>query len=43
MLKKGDGAVVAPGDTVMVHYSGVRWSNGEVFDSSWSKGHPPRS
>lgn len=40
VLKKGDGATVAPGATVMVHYSGVRWSTGEVFDSSWSKGAP---
>ena len=40
VLKKGDGATVASGDTVMVQYSGVRWSTGEVFDSSWSKGAP---
>jgi hypothetical protein len=40
VLKSGDGAVVAPGDSVMVHYAGVRWSDGTVFDSSWSKGAP---
>lgn len=40
VLKKGDGATVAAGDTVMVQYSGVRWSDGEIFDSSWSKGVP---
>jgi len=40
VLKKGDGAVVAPGDSVMLHYTGVRWSNGAEFDSSWSKGAP---
>lgn len=40
VLKKGDGAAVAPGDTVMLHYAGVRWSNGEVFDSSWAAGSP---
>ncbi|WP_194409934.1 FKBP-type peptidyl-prolyl cis-trans isomerase [Microbacterium cremeum] len=40
LLKKGDGAVVAPGDTVMVQYLGVRWSNGETIDSSWSNGSP---
>lgn len=40
VLKMGPGAVVAPGDSVMVHYAGVRWSNGEIFDSSWSKGTP---
>jgi len=40
LLKKGDGAVVASGDSVMVQYTGVRWSNGEVFDSSWNNGAP---
>ena len=40
VLKKGDGATVTPGAAVMVQYSGARWSNGEVFDSSWSKGAP---
>lgn len=40
VLKKGAGTVVAPGDSVMVHYAGVRWSTGAVFDSSWSKGTP---
>nr|WP_277348942.1 FKBP-type peptidyl-prolyl cis-trans isomerase [Microbacterium sp. CFH 90308] len=40
VLKKGDGPAVAPGDTVMLHYAGVRWSNGVVFDSSWAAGSP---
>lgn len=40
VLKKGDGPAVAPGDSVMVHYTGARWSNGEVFDSSWNNGAP---
>lgn len=40
VLKKGDGPVVAAGDTVMLQYSGVRWSNGLVFDSSWGSGTP---
>jgi hypothetical protein len=39
-LKKGDGATVAPGDTVLVQYTGVKWSDGSVFDSSWEKGTP---
>ena len=39
-LKKGDGAVVNPGDTVLVHYTGVKWSDGTVFDSSWDRGTP---
>lgn len=40
VLKKGDGATVVPGDSVMVHYTGVRWSDGTTFDSSWDKGAP---
>lgn len=34
-LIKGDGAVVAAGDAVMVQYHGVSWNSGEVFDQSW--------
>ncbi len=40
VLKKGDGATVAPGDTVLVQYTGVKWSDGSVFDSSWETGAP---
>ena len=29
-----------PGDTVLVHYTGVKWSDGTVFDSSWERGAP---
>jgi hypothetical protein len=39
-LKVGDGPVVASGDTVLVQYTGVKWSDGSVFDSSWDKGAP---
>ena len=39
-LKKGSGAVVHAGDTVIVHYTGVLWDIGDVFDSSWSSGSP---
>ncbi|MEV7693048.1 FKBP-type peptidyl-prolyl cis-trans isomerase [Microbacterium sp. NPDC089189] len=39
-LKKGDGAVVEPGATVLVQYTGVKWSDGSVFDSSWDRGTP---
>ncbi|KAA9111102.1 FKBP-type peptidyl-prolyl cis-trans isomerase [Microbacterium rhizomatis] len=39
-LKKGDGPVVASGDQVLVQYTGVKWSDGSVFDSSWTKGAP---
>lgn len=39
-LKTGDGPVVASGDQVLVNYTGVKWSDGTVFDSSWEKGSP---
>lgn len=37
-LKKGSGETVLPGDTVTVQYKGVLWRNGQMFDSSWSRG-----
>jgi FKBP-type peptidyl-prolyl cis-trans isomerase len=40
VLKKGDGAVVKPGATVTVHYTGALWSDNSIFDSSWTKGAP---
>lgn len=40
VLKKGDGDVVEPGDTVMLHHTGVRWSDGSVIDSTWATGAP---
>ncbi len=39
-LKKGPGATVQSGDTVLVQYTGVLWSDGTVFDSSWQNGTP---
>ncbi|MGN6425950.1 MAG: FKBP-type peptidyl-prolyl cis-trans isomerase [Leifsonia sp.] len=39
-LKKGSGETVLPGDTVTVQYKGVLWRNGQMFDSSWSRGAP---
>ncbi|WP_345802032.1 FKBP-type peptidyl-prolyl cis-trans isomerase [Microbacterium sp. AZCO] len=36
-LKKGDGAVVEAGDSVLVQYHGVSWDTGDVFDESWGK------
>jgi len=39
-LKKGDGATVASGDTVLVQYTGIKWTDGSVFDSSWETGTP---
>ena len=38
-LTKGDGAVVAEGQTVVAHYTGVLWG-GSVFDSTWDKDRP---
>ena len=38
----GTGAVVVAGDDVTVHYQGVNWNTGEVFDSSWRGGQPIR-
>lgn len=40
VLKKGDGPVVQAGGSVTVHYTGVLWSDGTVFDSSWSRKSP---
>lgn len=37
LLKKGDGATVADGDSVTVQYQGVIWSTGKVFDQSWGR------
>ncbi|CAN5203388.1 FKBP-type peptidyl-prolyl cis-trans isomerase [soil metagenome] len=39
-LKTGAGATVEDGDTVTVHYTGVLWKDGSVFDSSWASGRP---
>lgn len=39
-LKKGAGTTVKAGDTVTVHYTGVVWDTGKVFDSSWTRGTP---
>jgi FKBP-type peptidyl-prolyl cis-trans isomerase len=36
-LVKGTGAAAAEGDTVTVNYVGALYSNGKVFDSSWSR------
>lgn len=39
-LKKGTGKTVSAGDTVTVHYTGVIWATGAIFDSSWKNGTP---
>ena len=39
-LINGDGAAVAQGAQVTVHYVGVGLDSGEEFDSSWDRGEP---
>jgi FKBP-type peptidyl-prolyl cis-trans isomerase len=39
-LIKGSGPVVEKGQTITVHYTGVIWDSGTVFDSSWESGTP---
>jgi peptidylprolyl isomerase len=39
-LLRGDGAQVLEGSTVTVQYTGVRWSDGSLYDSSWEQGGP---
>lgn len=39
----GDGREAATSHTVEVHYAGVHVTNGEEFDSSWSRGGRPTS
>jgi len=40
VLIEGDGAAVDDGAEVTVHYTGINWNTGEVFDSSWQRGAP---
>jgi len=39
-LVVGTGPVVASGQTITVHYTGVIWASGKQFDSSWDRGAP---
>ena len=39
VLKKGNGATVTETSDVEVHYTGVLWDGGTVFDSSWKSGN----
>ncbi|MDT3330680.1 FKBP-type peptidyl-prolyl cis-trans isomerase [Microbacterium sp. KSW-18] len=39
-LKKGDGYKVQQGDYTLIQYTGVRWSDGKTFDSTWEKNTP---
>ncbi len=40
VVEEGDGDVVQSGDDVTVDYTGVKWSDGTVFDSSYENGEP---
>lgn len=40
-LIKGTGSQVEPGQVVTVQYTGVAWSTGEVFDSTWTQNKLP--
>jgi peptidylprolyl isomerase len=37
----GSGTPATPADTVAVRYTGTLWSDGSVFDSSWTRGDAP--
>jgi peptidylprolyl isomerase len=39
-IVKGTGPAAKPGDTVVVHYVGMNFSNGHEFDASWDTGQP---
>jgi FKBP-type peptidyl-prolyl cis-trans isomerase len=39
-IRTGDGATVEDGDKVIVHYTGVLWTEETVFDSSWERSQP---
>ena len=39
-IVKGKGQPAKNGDTVVVQYVGVSFSNGEEFDASWDRGQP---
>ncbi|MDJ1113054.1 FKBP-type peptidyl-prolyl cis-trans isomerase [Microbacterium dauci] len=40
VLKQGDGYEIQKGDYALIQYTGVRWSNGETFDTTWEDGAP---
>ena len=40
-LIRGTGPQVAPGQVILVQFTGVTWSDGEVFDTSWAPGEVP--
>jgi peptidylprolyl isomerase len=40
ILVRGHGKPILNGQTVVAQYTGVVWSSGKVFDSSWQRGFP---
>jgi FKBP-type peptidyl-prolyl cis-trans isomerase len=40
VIRKGDGATVKEGDTLLLHYSGVNWSSKDVFATTWTSKLP---
>lgn len=40
VLKQGDGDTVGENSDVTVHYVGMNWTTGEIFDESWARGTP---
>jgi len=40
IITEGDGEAVPASADVTVNYTGVNWTTGEVFDSSWERGEP---
>lgn len=40
LIEAGDGDVVGASADVTVHYRGINWNTGEMFDDSWSRGEP---
>lgn len=40
-LRTGRGEQVGPGDLVILQFTGVMWSSGEVFDSTWGDQNLP--
>lgn len=39
-ITPGKGKAVGPNSQVTVQYTGVAWSSGQAFDSSWTRGQP---
>ena len=40
---RGDGPQVSPDQRVVLQYTAVTWSGGEIYDSTWADGQVPRS